>query len=79
MDEPGTTTDMTRTTRAVAPLRVADGHAGKAWTENRAPTRWLPRLELGELWRFRELALVRARAVGRRVARYPGPRPVTRQ
>ncbi len=60
MDEPGTTTDMTRTTRAVAPPRVADGHAGKAWTENRAPTRWLPRLELGELWRFRELALVLA-------------------
>ena len=31
-----------------------------AWTENRAPTGWLPRLQLGELWRFRELAFLLA-------------------
>ncbi len=30
------------------------------WVENRAPTSWLPRLDLRELWRFRELALVLA-------------------
>ncbi|MGI8886657.1 MAG: ABC transporter permease [Gaiellaceae bacterium] len=34
--------------------------AARVWTENRAPTGWLPRLELGRLWRFRELALVLA-------------------
>lgn len=34
--------------------------ARDAWTENRAPTGWLPRLDLSELWRFRELALVLA-------------------
>lgn len=34
--------------------------ADVAWTENGAPTRWLPHLELRELWRFRELALVMA-------------------
>ncbi|MGH3110002.1 MAG: ABC transporter permease [Gaiellaceae bacterium] len=32
----------------------------KEWTENRAPAGWLPRLDLGELWRFRELAVVLA-------------------
>jgi homopolymeric O-antigen transport system permease protein len=32
----------------------------KPWRENRAPTRWLPRLDLPELWRFRELAVVLA-------------------
>jgi ABC-type polysaccharide/polyol phosphate export permease len=34
--------------------------AGSAWSENRAPAGWLPRLGVGELWRFRELALVLA-------------------
>ena len=34
--------------------------AARVWTENRAPTGWLPTLELGGLWRFRELALVLA-------------------
>nr|MBA3381788.1 hypothetical protein [Actinomycetota bacterium] len=34
--------------------------AARAWTENRAPSGWLPRPDLGELWRFRELALVLA-------------------
>lgn len=68
-------TDMKMPTRAVddavtAPLpcgssdrpgnRSQPAAADKAWTENRAPTGWLPRLELGELWRFRELALVLA-------------------
>jgi len=32
----------------------------RAWTENRAPAGWLPRLDIRELWRFRELALVLA-------------------
>lgn len=32
----------------------------KRWTENRAPAGWLPRLDVGELWRYRELALVLA-------------------
>jgi lipopolysaccharide transport system permease protein len=48
--------------------RSADGATGRsrpsvadlAWTENRAPSTWLPRLDLGELWRYRELALVLA-------------------
>jgi lipopolysaccharide transport system permease protein len=31
-----------------------------AWVENRAPAGWLPTLDLAELWRFRELALVLA-------------------
>lgn len=31
-----------------------------SWTENRAPSGWLPRVDLGELWRFRELAWVLA-------------------
>ena len=34
--------------------------AEKPWIENRAPSGWLPRLRLGELWTFRELALVLA-------------------
>jgi lipopolysaccharide transport system permease protein len=32
----------------------------KEWIENRAPAGWLPSLHLGELWSFRELALVLA-------------------
>lgn len=36
-------------------LPTADG-----WTENRAPTGWLPRVDVRELWRFRELAWVLA-------------------
>lgn len=31
-----------------------------AWIENRAPSGWLPRLDVRELWRFRELALTLA-------------------
>ena len=31
-----------------------------AWVENRAPAGWLPKLDVRELWRFRELALVLA-------------------
>ena len=34
--------------------------ADVAWTENRAPARWLPHLDVRELWRFRELAVVMA-------------------
>ena len=30
------------------------------WVENRAPSGWFPRLDLRELWRFRELAVVLA-------------------
>ncbi len=30
------------------------------WTENRAPSGWLPRLDLARLWKFRELAFVLA-------------------
>lgn len=40
--------------RPRAPLRDI------GWTENRAPSGWLPALELRELWAFRELALVLA-------------------
>ena len=29
--------------------------AAYAWRENRPPTKWLPRFELGELWLYREL------------------------
>ena len=32
----------------------------REWVENRAPARWLPQLDVRELWRFRELALVLA-------------------
>lgn len=42
-------------------VRRADARAGPGdWVENRAPTGWLPRLDLRELWRFRELAIVLA-------------------
>jgi lipopolysaccharide transport system permease protein len=34
--------------------------AARPWVENRAPAGWLPSIRLGELWRFRELALVLA-------------------
>jgi lipopolysaccharide transport system permease protein len=36
----------------------SDGNRG--WIENRAPSGWLPALDLSELWRFRELAVVLA-------------------
>jgi lipopolysaccharide transport system permease protein len=43
------------------PEDAARTHARERdWVENRAPTGWLPRLEVGELWRFRELAVVLA-------------------
>jgi lipopolysaccharide transport system permease protein len=32
----------------------------EGWIENRAPSGWLPSLDLSELWRFRELAVVLA-------------------
>ena len=32
--------------------------ADEGWIENRAPSRWLPRIDLGELWRYREFAVV---------------------
>jgi homopolymeric O-antigen transport system permease protein len=38
----------------------AKREARERWVENRAPTGWLPPLDLGELWRFRELAIVLA-------------------
>ncbi len=43
-----------------AEAAAASSVAKHEWTENRAPSRGLPRLELGELWRYRELALVLA-------------------
>lgn len=54
--------------RTAAPPASSDGAgsrsrpavADRAWTENRAPMGWLPRLDLRELWRFRELAFVLA-------------------
>lgn len=41
-----------------APVAAAARRGG--WVENRAPTGWLPSLDLRELWRFRELAIVLA-------------------
>jgi lipopolysaccharide transport system permease protein len=42
-------------------LRRANARASTSdWVENRAPSGWLPGLELRELWRFRELAIVLA-------------------
>jgi lipopolysaccharide transport system permease protein len=38
----------------------AKREAREGWIENRAPAGWLPDLDLGELWRFRELAVVLA-------------------
>jgi lipopolysaccharide transport system permease protein len=35
-------------------------HRKEGWIENRAPSGWLPSLDLAELWRFRELAIVLA-------------------
>lgn len=43
-----------------AEAAAASSVARHEWTENRAPGRGLPRLELGELWRYRELAFVLA-------------------
>lgn len=43
--------------------RGSDGPQASAehvWTENRAPSGWLPKLDLARLWRFRELAFVLA-------------------
>jgi lipopolysaccharide transport system permease protein len=47
--------------RAVhAAPRQWDGAGDEGWTENRPPRRGLPRLELGEAWRHRDLAIVLA-------------------
>ena len=53
-----------RRERPVAPTgrdgRPASASAGSAireWVENRPSTRWLPRLDVRELWAYRELAL----------------------
>jgi lipopolysaccharide transport system permease protein len=42
------------------PGRSGDVHSRETWTVNRAPTRWLPSLDLGRLWRHRELAIILA-------------------
>jgi len=42
-----------------APARPRRATTG-GWVENRAPSGWLPSLDLAELWRFRELAVVLA-------------------
>lgn len=41
-------------------LVLAPSDAAADWVENRPPSRWLPRLDAGDLWRHRELALVLA-------------------
>ena len=61
-NEPPLTTDMgtaldSAPANATAP---ATARARQTWVENRAPSGWLPALALGEVWRFRELALVLA-------------------
>ena len=42
------------------PSRPGADAASREWLENRAPHRWLPSLDVRELWRYRELALVLA-------------------
>lgn len=42
------------------PSSNAAPSVAKAWRENRAPTGWFPRLDVSELWQFRELAVVLA-------------------
>jgi lipopolysaccharide transport system permease protein len=37
------------------------GSADRPWTENRPSSGWLPRLDVGELWTYRELALALAK------------------
>jgi lipopolysaccharide transport system permease protein len=59
-DEPRIPSDM-ETALDSAPTDAATAEpAARPWVENRAPSGWLPGLPLGELWRFRELALVLA-------------------
>lgn len=43
-------------TRAVPTLQHAGQRREPQWIENRAPERWLPHLDLSELWSYRELA-----------------------
>lgn len=40
--------------------RTDDRRSRETWTVNRAPTRWLPSLDLGRLWRHRELVIILA-------------------
>ena len=44
----------------ISAVTVPPRVAAKEWIENRAPSGWLPGLDLRELWSFRELALVLA-------------------
>jgi lipopolysaccharide transport system permease protein len=68
-DEPSVATSLPDGATRAAPSRdqQAGGRgsgrasgADSGWRENRAPSGWLPELDLRELWRFRELALVLA-------------------
>jgi lipopolysaccharide transport system permease protein len=45
------------TERTLHSARASGGSAAAAWVENRPSTGWLPRLDLRELWAYRELAL----------------------
>jgi hypothetical protein len=40
------------------PRSAGPGPGQRPWVENRAPSGWLPRLDLGEAWASREIALV---------------------
>jgi homopolymeric O-antigen transport system permease protein len=51
---------VTATSTPPTPVPMARAAHSREWRENRAPTRWLPHLEVSELWSFRELALVLA-------------------
>ncbi len=61
MEIPASTADPAVTgTAAAATQSIGAPRPEKAWTENRAPSGWLPELALAELWRYRELGLVLA-------------------
>jgi len=59
METPASTADPALT--AAAAIQPVDAPLPeKSWTENRAPSGWLPELALAELWSYRELGLVLA-------------------
>jgi lipopolysaccharide transport system permease protein len=58
-DETAGAAPVTRTMPAEVTTGGTDGRSG-AWTVNRAPAGRFPRIDVREIWRFRELALVLA-------------------
>jgi len=61
MEIPASTADPAVTGAAAAATQsIGVPRPEKTWTENRAPSGWLPRLSPAELWSYRELALVLA-------------------